>query len=66
MAVGKSENSDVTEAAILHMCETHYRPQKVGFDNGSAFNSRRIAGGLTPAYRTKQTRKPDWPKRSMT
>ncbi|TCP43365.1 putative transposase [Rhodovulum marinum] len=59
-AVGKSENSDVTEAAILHMCETHGRPQKVGFDNGSAFNSQRIAGGLTPAYRTKQTRKPDW------
>lgn len=63
-AAGKSENTDVTETALIHMCETNYCPRKAVFDHGSAFNSQRIAGGQTPAYRTKQTKAADWVKRN--
>lgn len=59
-AVGKSENSDVTEAAIVNMCETNYRPIQVACDNGGAFNSHRIMGAQSPLFRKKQTSTPDW------
>lgn len=59
-AVGKSENAEVTEAAILDMCESHGRPIALKLDNGGAFNSKRIAGGLQPYFRRKQTRAADW------
>lgn len=59
-AVGKSENADVTEAALVKMCDTHYRPLVVSFDNGGAFNSKRIWGGQMPFFRKKQTKAPDW------
>ncbi len=59
-AVRKSQNTDVTEAAIVHMCETNYRPIKVACDNGGAFNSQRIMGAQSPLFRKKQTQTPDW------
>lgn len=59
-AVGKSENADVTEAAVTVACETHGRPIKIRFDNGGAFNSKRIAGGRHPFFRRKQVKDADW------
>ncbi|SMX50882.1 Bacteriophage Mu transposase [Maliponia aquimaris] len=61
-AVGKSENADVTEAAVTTACETHGRPIKIRFDNGGAFNSKRIAGGRHPFFRRKQMKDADWEK----
>ncbi|MFZ7089842.1 transposase domain-containing protein [Primorskyibacter sp. 2E233] len=59
-AVGKSENADVTEAAVTVACETNGRPIKIRFDNGGAFNSKRIAGGKHPFFKRKQMKNPDW------
>jgi hypothetical protein len=59
-AVGKSENADVTEAAIVDTCATNYRPIKVACDNGGAFSSHRIMGAQSPLFRKKQTRTEDW------
>lgn len=59
-AVGKSENADVTEAAIINTCATNYRPIKVACDNGGAFNSHRIMGAQSLLFRKKQTRTEDW------
>ena len=59
-AIGRSENAEVTEAAIVKMCDEAVRPVTLTFDNGSAFNSKRIAGGQRPFFRTSQTRDGDW------
>lgn len=59
-SVSSSENEDVTAAATVHMCGTNGIPDLVVTDNGSAFNSRRIADGLQPRYRTKPQRAIDW------
>lgn len=59
-AVDRSENADVTEKAIVRTCETHFRPLSIAFDNGGAFNSKRIWGGQMPYFRRKQTKTPDW------
>lgn len=59
-AVDKSENADVTEAAIVTMCETHYRSDVAMLDNGGALNSPRIMGGQRPFFRKKQTKTADW------
>ena len=59
-AVDKSENAEATVRATLHMCETHGIPDLVVTDNGVAFNGHRMAGGLSPTYRTKQQKGAMW------
>ena len=59
-AVGKSENAEVIEAALITMCETHGRPIQLGYDNGAAANSRHIAGGQKVFIQRKDARGPDW------
>lgn len=59
-AISDSENEEVTAEATRLMCETHGIPRRVVTDNGGAFNGRRMAGGLTPLIRRKDTKTPDW------
>lgn len=59
-AISDSENEEVTAEATSRMCETYGIPLRVVTDNGGAFNGRRMAGGLTPLIRRKDTKKPDW------
>ena len=59
-AISDSENEDVTAEATNRMCDTHGIPDRVVTDNGGAFNGRRMAGGLKPLIRRKETKKPDW------
>ncbi len=59
-AVGKSENADVIEEALINMCETHGRPNELGYDHGAAANSRRIAGGQSVLIQRRTERGPEW------
>lgn len=59
-AVGRSENADVTEEAIIHACKTHFRPLSNSSDQGSGLVNKRIWGGQTPYFRKKQTKTADW------
>ncbi len=59
-SVSTSENEEAASAAVTHMCDYNSIPDLVVTDNGSAFNGRRMAGGLKPRYRTKQQRAADW------
>lgn len=58
--VSESENEEATADATIRMCETHGIPDLVYTDNGAAFNGMRMAGGLNPLIRRKNTRRPDW------
>ncbi len=58
--VSESENEEAAADATIRMCETHGIPDRVYTDNGAAFNGRRMAGGLTPLIRRKNTHNPDW------
>lgn len=58
--VSESENEEAAADVTIRMCETNGIPDLVYTDNGSAFNGRRMAGGLTPLIRRKNTRNPDW------
>lgn len=58
--VSESENEEATANATIQMCEAHGIPDLVYTDNGAAFNGRRMAGGLNPLIRRKNTRSPDW------
>lgn len=59
-AISDSENEEATAEATIRMCEENGIPDLVYTDNGSAFNSKRMAGGLKPLIRRKETRSPDW------
>ncbi|WP_323042587.1 transposase domain-containing protein [Gemmobacter sp.] len=58
--VSTSENEEAAAEATIRMCETHGIPDLVYTDNGPAFNSKRMAGGLKPLIRRKETRSTDW------
>ena len=58
--VGFSENAEDTVDVYLDVCKTYGIPDLLVPDNGSAFNSRRFAGGLKPTYRTKGTSSEKW------
>lgn len=59
-AIAKSENAEATREAILSTAEQFGIFDLLLTDNGAAFNSFAIAGGLKPMYRTKQQRDPRW------
>lgn len=59
-AISESENEEVAAEATRRMCDTHGIPLRVVTDNGGAFNGRRMAGGLNPLIRRKDTKTPDW------
>ena len=59
-AISDSENEDATAEATNRMCDTHGIPDRVTTDNGGAFIGRRMAGGLNPLIRSKETKKADW------
>ena len=59
-AISDSENEEATAEATIRMCEENDIPDLVYTDNGSAFNSKRMAGGLKPLIRRKETRSPEW------
>lgn len=58
--VSESENEEAAADATIQMCETHGIPDLVYTDNGAAFNGKRMAGGLNPLIRRKNTKSPDW------
>lgn len=59
-SISESENEEATAEATIRMCEDNGIPDLVYTDNGSAFNGRRMAGGLKPLIRRKETRSADW------
>ncbi len=59
-AISDSENEEAAAEATIRMCDENGIPDLVYTDNGSAFNSKRMAGGLKPLIRRKETRSPDW------
>ena len=58
--ISDSGKEEATAEATIRMCEENDIPDLVYTDNGSAFNSKRIAGGLKTLIRRKKTRSPDW------
>jgi Bacteriophage Mu transposase len=59
-AISNSENEDAAAEATNRMCDTYGIPSRVVTDNGGAFNGRRMAGGLNPLIRRKDTKRADW------
>ena len=59
-AISNSENEDVAAEATNRMCDAFGKPSRVVTDNGAAFNGRRMAGGLNPLIRRKDTKSADW------
>ncbi|MFV0408699.1 MAG: transposase domain-containing protein [Paracoccus sp. (in: a-proteobacteria)] len=59
-AVSDSENEEASVEATNMMCDENGIPDLVYTDNGSAFNGKRMAGGLNPLIRRKETRLSDW------
>jgi Bacteriophage Mu transposase len=59
-AISNSENEDAAAEATHHMCDAYGIPLRVVTDNGAAFNGRRMASGLNPLIRRKDTKKVDW------
>ena len=59
-AISNSENEDAAAEATNRMCDTYGIPNRVVTDNGAAFNGRRMAGGLNPLIRRKDTKRADW------
>jgi len=59
MQVGKSETSDLVQRAVHEMVREYGIPRHVWFDNGKAFASKQLTGGI--AHRNRFKVKPDEP-----